>query len=116
MARGTAGIGECPACLELKSFMGQLAEKAGGRVQNRGRQNLKSWFWFGVFLFAGRQKKNNWAETCPLCLHAACELFGFFQEKRGTGIKRTADSYIWREGWYSWLTDIWVWDREWTYV
>lgn len=30
MAHGTTGIGECPDYLELKSFTGDLAGKAGG--------------------------------------------------------------------------------------
>lgn len=37
IARETTGIGECPDCLELKSFTGQFAEKARDPVRNGRR-------------------------------------------------------------------------------
>ncbi|RLW12990.1 hypothetical protein DV515_00000191 [Chloebia gouldiae] len=40
-------------------------------------------------------------------VHFAC----IWNGKSGTGLKRTADSYIWRESWYR-LIEIWVQDRK----
>lgn len=81
MAPGLTGIGGCSDCLELESFTGDLAKKAGGACWKWGGDRSQSWvvlFW--CFSFC---REKIWAGTRPFFSHAECQIFSGDGGSRG---------------------------------